>query len=179
MEVIQVDTSAFRSRITEEDDDNRKENAVLCLERFAAVPWLRFGKVAVGSTATATVQFVNGMGTDVEAKPSPLKKGVPLSFDADAYQVPAGSQSCLSYVSWTPVAAGRFRESLEFKVKNLRFKVIAFGIAAERRREKVFLSILFFFFLLLFGCLIFFFLSSHSTFRELKPLGLQPNPQKF
>ena len=140
MDVIKVDTSGFRSRVknpSEEDDDNRKENAVLCFERFAAVPWLRFGKVAVGSTATATIQFVNRMGTDVEAKPSPFKKGVPLSVDSPSYLVPKGSQSFVSHVSWTPSVAGRFRESIEFQVKNLRFKVIAFGIAAERRREKV------------------------------------------
>ena len=134
--MIQVDTLGFRSRIVE-DDDNRKENAVLCLERFAAVPWLRFGKVAVGSTITATIQFVNGMGTDIEAIVTPLKKDIPLTLDSTKYSIPAGSQSCLSYVSWTPLGVGNFRESIEFKVKNHRFKVIAFGVGAERRREKV------------------------------------------
>ena len=116
-------------------ENEKKEDAVLCLDKFAAVPWVRFGLVRAGSTATGTITFVNSTDSDIEVKVVVDKIHKTLNTDRHSYSVPKQSSSVVGIVSWTPDAVGGFRQSIQLRMNNHRLMVVAFGVAVEKKKS--------------------------------------------
>ena len=121
------------------DDTATVENACLVLERFADVPWVRFGHVKVGSVATSTIEFVNN--TQEEMRVAVDRIHGTLALNESEYVVPPSSHSAeRAVVTWRPGDGGRFREAIQFRVNSHRFSVVAFGCAIRPPKKVCFLS---------------------------------------
>lgn len=133
MASMSFEVSQLRRSVEDDDNDAAVEDAVLAVEKFAAVPWVRYGHVVVGGRAVGAIQFVNN--SDSEEVIVVDKIGHCLQMDQKTYRVPPHSSSVTAQVTWTPDQLGGFRESIHFKVSSrLRLKVIAYGVGVEKRK---------------------------------------------
>ena len=166
---MEVDLPQNWLRGTQEEEENaKKENAILSLERFAAIPWVRFGHVGVGTYSSATITFVNNSEEDKIVVVDRIKDT--LTIDQKEFLVPPLSSSNVkATVSWRPEKAGGYRDSIQFRVNNHRFKVVVFGFGVERKKIKVCLFFFFFKFRkmsFITFFLLFSFISSKHVYRN-------------
>jgi hypothetical protein len=117
------------------DEDSIVENAVLTIEKFCTVPWVRFGRVILGQKAVGSIQFVNNSNVDEQVVVE--KSGKTVSIDQTTFFVPACSSSLTVNVTWIPEQVGGFRDSIQFKIGDrFRLKVITYGMGVEKKVTK-------------------------------------------
>tara|TARA_R110002050_G_scaffold106946_3_gene217147 strand:- start:1544 stop:2188 length:645 start_codon:yes stop_codon:yes gene_type:complete len=144
------------------DESAEVEDAVLPLEKFSAVPWVRLGHVAVGQTAIGSISLVNNSDVEQEVLVEKITSDS-VQVDKQVYKVPANCSDMQVLVSWTPDGYGNCRETihLKFQDRRHRLKVVVFGVGVEQKRRKVSLVID------AISCISVISVSSHNTLYPL------------
>lgn len=93
----------------------------LVLKQFAEVPWVNFGSVSVGTTATAVLTIENdgnaAAATVTVDKAPPVDKGFVLEGCGEAgAAIKVGAKASKEVtITWTPAADGNVRETMLLK----------------------------------------------------------------